>query len=81
MDKRVICICGVTHKESNTNRHLNSRNHMNYMNDPLETKIKQERYKKTITCICGSKYIFKNQMWLESHERSYKHCKFLNYKL
>ena len=77
----IICICGVTHLQSNINRHINSKKHMDFMNDPFQIRIIKERSKRIITCQCGSKYEFKNEMWREAHERSRKHCKFLNYKL
>ena len=77
----IICICGSTHFKCNTDRHLKSQKHIKFMNDPIQIRIIQERSKRPITCECGSKYQFKNQMWLETHERSRKHCQFLNYKL
>ena len=77
---KVICVCGSVHLKCNDSRHLKSRKHINFMN-PNEVQIKNKN-NKPITCdLCGSKYIFKNEMWKQAHERSYNHCKFLNYKL
>ena len=42
--------------------------------------LKSKSHLKQVTCECGSKHVFKNQMRKEAHERSYKHCKYLNYK-
>jgi hypothetical protein len=74
----VICICGTIHLECNTSRHLKYKNHIDYINNPMEIRIRKERVKRHITCECGSKYQFKKQIWRESHERSYKPCKFIN---
>jgi len=77
----IICICGATHLKCNTDRHLKSRQHTYFMNDPIQIRIIQERSKRAITCVCGTKYEFLNDMRREAHERSRKHLKFLNYKL
>jgi hypothetical protein len=77
----ITCICGNTYLKCNTNRHLKSKQHIYFMNDPIKIRIKQERSKRAITCVCGSKYEFQNDMRREAHERSRKHWKFLNYKL
>jgi hypothetical protein len=42
--------------------------------------LKSKTHLQPFTCECGSKYQFKNQMRKEVHERSYRHCKYLNHK-
>ena len=79
MDTKVICICGDIHLKSNHSRHLQSQKHIKFMN-PNDVQIKQKQ-NKPITCECGSTYIFKNEIWKAAHERTYAHCKLLNYKL
>ena len=77
----VICICGSVHLSCNTVRHLQSKTHINFIKDPLKVHIIKERSIRPVTCVCGSKYNFKNETWKLAHERSYNHLKYLNYKL
>ena len=81
MENKVICVCGAVHFSCNTERHLKGRKHINYLNDPMKVHIIKERYIRSVTCECGSKYNFINQMWKEAHERSYSHWKNLKHKL
>ena len=74
----VICICGAVYFSCNTERHLKSRKHINFLNDPLEVKIIIPKKDRPITCECGSQYKFKNYMRKMAHEGSYKHWKNLN---
>ena len=78
MDNKVICICRTVYLVKNTDRHEKSRNHINFMNNPIEIKQIKERVKRNYTiCECGSKCRYKNQTWKEAHERSYKHCEYI----
>jgi hypothetical protein len=48
----ITCICGNTYLKCNTNRHLKSKQHIYFMNDPIQIRIIQERSKRAITCVC-----------------------------
>ena len=76
--EKVICICGAVHLSCNTERHLKSRMHLNFLNDPMEVRIIIPKKERKITCECGSKYVFRNDMRKMAHEGSYIHWRNLN---
>ena len=79
--EKVMCECGDSIYEYNYTRHLKSRKHTNFLNDPLQVRIIIPKTDRKITCECGSKYVFKSEVYKLAHKRSIKHLKYFNYTL
>jgi hypothetical protein len=76
--EKVMCECGESIYEYNYTRHLQSKKHINFLNDPLQVRIIIPKKERKITCECGSKYVFRNDVRKLAHEGSYLHWKNLN---
>ena len=76
--EKVMCECGDFIYECNYKRHIKGRKHMNFINDPLQVRIIIPKKDRKITCECGSKYVFKSEVYKLAHEGSYLHWKNLN---